>query len=254
MATTEALAREQQDHVLQDSIHQQRHLVLTHNGPIGWRTFKASFVSGCPRSGEVTVRVILPDDVNSCDLPKRGDTLGGTFRMGHKKCMFCAKVVSSLLWSSEATIVLKWPAQMQQLRRRSYQRVAPPRDQVVAVRFWCETSESQQPADARTVRHGQLEDISCGGLRIKVANVNDLQMEATYKCVFAPRQGKPSLLVDGILRHRQAVEHGRASLGFQFVGLETTQEGMRTLDRLARIVSHFQRAKGRHSPQPSAQD
>lgn len=248
MATTEALVREQQDQILRESIREQRHLVLTHQGPMGWRTFKASFVAGGDRTGELTVRALLPDDFEGACLPVRGDTLGGTFRMGHKKCMFCTELVSSSGAEGGATFVVKWPTQVQQLRRRAYERAEPPRDQVVAVRFWCDSDDANNAADARTVRHGQLEDLSCGGIRIKVANASDLKMEATYKCVFSPRQGKPAVLVEGILRHREAVEHGRASLGFQFVGLETTPEGMRSLDRLARIVSHFQRSRSRRVP------
>jgi PilZ domain len=248
MATTEALVRDQQDLILRESISEQRHLVLTHNGPLGWRTFKASFASERQSSGEFTVRVLVTKDMEPTDLPQKGDTLGGTFRMGHKKCMFCTELVSARCGEGEATFVVTWPAQVQQLRRRAYERATPPGDQVVAVRFWCESDSSQSAADARTVRHGQLEDLSCGGIRLKVSNVSDLKMEATYKCVFSPRQGKPAVLVDGILRHREAVEHGRASLGFQFVGLETTPEGMKTLDRLARIVNHFQRSKSRRVP------
>jgi len=253
MAATESIVQKRQDHVLQASIRNRRHLVVTHNGPLGWRTLKSAFVSGSRHSGELAVRVMLSDEADSLHLPQRGDTLGGTFRDGHKKCMFRSELLSHRVLAGEATLVLKWPAHLQQLRRRAYERVAPPRDQVVAVRFWREVDGSDREGGTRTLKHGQLEDISCGGLRMRVANAGDLVMGATYKCVFAPRPGKPSLLLEGILRHREAVEQGRASLGFQFVGMETTQEGMRTLDRLARIVSHFQRSKGRRSPQRGSQ-
>jgi hypothetical protein len=50
-------------------------------------------------------------------------------------------------------------------------------------------------------------------------------------------------VLDAVLRHREAAEQGRASLGFQFVGMETTPEGLRLLDRLVRIVNHFQRSR-----------
>ena len=87
---------------------------------------------------------------------------------------------------------------------------------------------------------------------LKVADAVSVEMDRTYKTVFAPRPGKPALILDSILRHREVVEKGRASLGFQFVGLETSTEGLRTLDRLARLVSHFQRFANRRVP-PTAE-
>jgi hypothetical protein len=113
------------------------------------------------------------------------------------------------------------------------------------VRFWREAAGGDASTDARNVRHGQLEDISAGGMRIKVADPKDVSLDRTYRCVFTPRPGKPSLVLDAVLRHREAVDQGRASLGFQFVGMEATPEGLRLLDRLVRIVNHFQRSNAR---------
>jgi hypothetical protein len=79
-------------------------------------------------------------------------------------------------------------------------------------------------------------------MRIKVADSKEVQLDRTYRCVFSPRAGKPSLVLDAVLRHREAGDQGRAALGFQFVGMETTQDGLRLLDRLVRIVNHFQRS------------
>jgi len=79
-------------------------------------------------------------------------------------------------------------------------------------------------------------------MRIKVADSKEVQIDRTYRCVFTPRSGKPSLVLDAVLRHREAVNQGRASLGFQFVGMETTHDGLHLLDRLVRIVNHFQRS------------
>jgi hypothetical protein len=138
------------------------------------------------------------------------------------------------------------------LQRRAYERAAPPHGTIVPVRFWREMPQGESAPETRVVRHGQLEDLSCGGIRIKVSDAQDIAMGCTYRCVFAPRPGKPAVVLEGILRHREAAEHGRASLGFQFVGLETSVEGLRTLDRLARVVSHFQRSHGRpRKPAPA---
>jgi len=51
--------------------------------------------------------------------------------------------------------------------------------------------------------------------------------------------------VDGLIRHRQAADQGRACIGVQFVGLEATPEGRRVLARIARTVTQFQRTRAR---------
>jgi len=257
MSATLTLARDRQDQILVDSVRLQRPLVLTHQSGNGWRTFKALFVSGSPGLRELHTRVRMPEDGWPTNLPAPGATLGGTFRIGHKKCMFGSVLVSTEMNDEEALFTLRWPDQLQQLQRRAYERALPPPGEVIAVRFWRDHGcAGHRPTgdpplhgatapESRNVRHGQLEDISAGGMRIKVADPKDMELDCTYRCVLVPRPGKPPLVLDAVLRHREAVDNGRASLGFQFVGMETSAEGLRLLDRIARVVNHFQRAHQR---------
>jgi c-di-GMP-binding flagellar brake protein YcgR len=159
--------------------------------------------------------------------------------------MFESTVDRAQRGDDEGSLVLRWPSQVHQLQRRAFERSSPPPDTIVAVRFWRARPGHERDSSERDVRHGQLEDISAGGMRIKVARPEDIEDDGLYCCTFVARQGKPPFLVDAQLRHREAAEGNRASLGFQFVGLEATAEGRRTLDRLARLVSHFQRAAAR---------
>lgn len=268
MTANRGFVREQQAQMLLDSIRDQRQLMVTVSAAGGWRTFKGSFSAGTPEAGELRVRLMRSQDHPSAAFPAAGDHIGATFRLGHKKCMFATVVRDSRPQGNSASLnpassgsdvelVLGWPEQTQQLQRRAYERATPPSDTIIAVRFWHEGEENGGAAplspaspggEVRVVRHGQLEDISCGGVRVRVPDPTDIVIGATYKCVFTPRPGKPALVLDGILRHREAVEKGRASLGFQFVGLETSAERLRMLDRLARLVRHFQRG---HRPPKS---
>ena len=227
---------------LEDAVRHERQLVLTHGGNDGWRTFKAAFVSGSTPPQGIFVRVSCAVDAAEGSLPVPGDTLGGTFLVGHKKCMFSTVLLSVQSKTEDPLWTIRRPEQIQLLQRRAYERAAPPKGTVVAVRFWREVAGGDASVDTRNIRHGQLEDISAGGMRIKVADSKEVQLERTYRCVFTPRPGKPSLVLDAILRHREAVDQGRASLGFQFVGMETTPEGLRLLDRLVRMVNPFHRS------------
>ncbi|MGB2985584.1 MAG: PilZ domain-containing protein [Phycisphaerae bacterium] len=245
MSTAQLIAKEKRDQILEGSIQQQRQLVLTHNSLEGWRTFKSSFVSGSASSGVALIKAPIPRDELVSRLPEPGDTLGVTFRLGHKKCMFGTILEPNQDQAQEGLVALRWPDHLQQLQRRVYERAEPPKGIVIPVRFRREGDASGSPVEARPVRHGQLEDMSAGGMRVKVADANDFQPGCTYRCVFAPHPGKPSLVVDALVRHREAADQGRASIGFQFIGLEATPEGRRVLDRLAQTVSHFQHARSR---------
>lgn len=246
MSRTQTIDRSQQERIIAEAIRDRRLLTVTYSLPDGWRRYKASFVSGSPGSNETVISLGLPRGGEIVTLPPLGAIVGGTFRLGHKKCMFSAGVRACREQSKSMLLTLGWPEHLSQLQRRAYERATPPRGNVIAVRFWCRDDESPSSSEHRDVRHGQLEDISAGGMRLKVADVEKLKLERAYKCVFTSSPGRPALVLDAILRHREAVEQGRASLGFQFVGLEMSDEGLRTLDRLARLVAHFQRSRSPH--------
>ena len=245
MSTAQVTVQRQLDRILQDSIDHEQRLVLTHNSAQGWRTFKSQFVSGSAQSRLIQVSASTPLETPVHQILRPGDTLGVTFRSGHKKCMFSTTIESIQHETDTAMVTISWPDQIQQLQRRAYQRVKPPEDVVIAVRFWRQEGAAGVPVEGRTVRYGQLEDLSAGGLRIKVADPEGIQLGMAFRCVFEPHPGKPPLILDVFVRHREAADCGRASIGFQAVGLEATPEGRRTLERLARTVSRFHRAQSR---------
>lgn len=244
MTTAQMIAESQKDQILKDSIEQRRQIVLTFHGSRGWRTFKSTFQGGSAAVGHLQVATPDPRDGSVLSLPQPDLAVGVTFRLGHKKCMFGTQVIPSQQ-DTGGVINLCWPDHMQQLQRRVYERVRPPRDTVIAVRFWQEGQPSESSVEARNVRHGQLEDLSVGGMRVKTSNPADIEDGQTYRCVFAPKPGKPSFILDALVRHHEAADQSRASIGFQFVGLEATPEGRRMLERLARTVSQLQRARSR---------
>jgi hypothetical protein len=241
MPTTSDIESRSED-VLFDSIRQRRHVVLTHGGPGGWRTFKGEFVDGSPDGASIVVR--LHNRSDAALLRGRSTApLGCTFRLNHKKCMFGSTMQRVDDTADGAHVVLRWPDHLQQLQRRAYERSVPPAGTILAVRFWREAGDGRAAGTTRNVRHGQLEDISAGGLRIRVSNAEGVELDASYRCAFTPGSGKPSFLLEAICRHREAAAEGRASLGFQLVGMEATAEGRRALQRLARLVSRFQRGR-----------
>lgn len=251
MATaTQRLVEDHKDHILEESIRDERHLVLTERSSQGWRLWKSRFVTGSKAAANLLVKLRL-DEGNTHTL-EAGSNVGVTFRTGHMKCMFRSTVEHVQHRPDGDVLKLRWPENIQRLQRRIFERTTPPRGQVVAVKFWrVEPSDPFNPtASPASVRHGQMEDLSAGGLRIHVADPGDVQLGTTYRCSFAPNQGAPHIVVESILLHKEAADRARSSLGFQFVGLDTSQEGRKTLERLAKIVSQYQRSRG--SPRPKS--
>ncbi len=251
MTTGQMIAESQKDQILEDSICQKRQIVLTFHGSRGWRTFKSTFQGGSAATGHLHVTTPALRDGSVFQLPEPDAAVGVTFRLSHKKCMFGTQVAPPQQ-DSAGVINLRWPDHLQQLQRRVYERVRPPRDTIISVRFWREGQPAESGVEARNVRHGQLEDISVGGMRVKTANPAEIEDGQTYRCVFAPKPGKPSFILDALVRHHEDADQNRASIGFQFIGLEATPEGRRILERLARTVSQLQRARsrGRHRDRP----
>ena len=233
---------QQQFSSLEDAIEDRRRLVLTYLTPTGWTTYQSKFYGGSSSAGRLLIKSTMERVVSESVVPKLGDIVGVTFRVGHRKCMFSAVVESVEQGQDNVLFGVQWPDQLKQMQRRAYERAKPPNGAVVAVRLWNEIGSS---GATRDVRHGQVEDMSAGGMRIRVADTCEFKMGATYRCVFTPRHGKPSIIADVIVRHRESVDQGRASIGLQFIGLETSAEGRRALDRLARTVAQFQRVRNK---------
>ena len=244
MANSHVSNDEQRENILCTSVERRLRLVVTHRQDGCWRAFKGQFQMPLDRGRTFAALMEDAGDESGPTL-KPGETVGVSFRVGHKKCMFSTTLKSIENLHGERQFHFTWPTQMQQLQRRVYERITPPAGHVVAVRFWRADTDNQP--DKREVKHGQLEDLSAGGMRIKVASVIDVETDTAYQCVFAPRGGAPPVMIEATLRHREAGEQGRISLGFQFIGLETSPEGQKVLDRLARIVGQYQRSKPRQS-------
>ncbi len=242
MAGLQTIVEERCDGIIENSIRHEYHVSLSHQDADGWRVHRANFLSGSRASGILRIKTRDLNEASLSEAPPVGATVGITFRLSHKKCMFRSIVRSVSAGDESLVVTVAWPEGLQQLQRRVFERATPPPGMIVAVRFWRTDGNVETTPESRDVRHGQLVDISAGGLRIKTTDLTDVEVGASYKCVFSPRHGAAALMLDAVLRHREATEGGRASLGFHFLGLDATADGMSTLNRLARIVGQYKRS------------
>lgn len=245
MSKTKHITGHMCEQILAKVVRKQLAVVLTQRIDNKWHTFHAH-LRPSPHTPNILLASLPAEGKESrADQPRPGTTTGVVFRLGHKKGMFCTEVCDVRFQNREWQLVLVPPHSLQLLQRRAFERAEPPVGTVISVRFWLE--DAGLLTDRCDMRHGQLENLSAGGMQISVGEAADSRIGDAYHCAFTPRSGTASLIMESILRHRDTVGRGRVSFGFQFIGLETTDEGQRTLDRLAQIVRFYQRSRFRKS-------
>ncbi|MCP4250468.1 MAG: PilZ domain-containing protein [bacterium] len=229
------------DEIILDAARRQTQIVVTRHDGRGWRTHKSRLVGCDEQARKLYVELPQSGEAGSSDLTD-GELLGIAFRRGHKKCLFNAMVrpadddVTSIP-AVGAAVPVDWPDHMQELQRRVYQRACPPPGNSIRVRFEPRVGqEASGPA-----RDGVLEDLSAGGVRVRSTAAGDPEFGDHFQITFALRSRGPGFALDAVYRHCEPTPDERYSLGFQFVGLETSSQGQETLASLARTVTDFQR-------------
>lgn len=215
-------------------------LTITMRVADGWRNYRSQMVAGTLDSGRITIKAPLDRDNHPMPPGAMHEPWTVCFRLGHKRFSFAGTILDEChATNTEAGTVIRWPDHLDQMRRRSFQRAGPPKGRVIAVQFW----KAHTPSGTRDVRYAELENLSAGGIRLNGAQADDLQLGATFECLFAPKPGVAPIVAEVVLRHCEAAGSARTSLGFQFLGLEQSDEGRQTLEKIARLVRDFQRAE-----------
>lgn len=235
------------DEILLEAVQRGTRVVLTIRRGDGWTTRSASFVPA--PEGIETFGVLVPS-LQEAPL-ELGETVGASFRRGHKKCLFATVVESveagATARDGETIVLLRWPDHLQELQRRVYQRAAPPPGRVIPVEFWTGhvDDDAAQPPAAEPCWSGQIENLSVGGTRVWSRSEVKFVEGAPVVGALALSRRAESLRLNAVFRHCDRRGDG-FSAGFQFVGLETRTDGPVILAQLAKTVIDFQRATSRH--------
>ncbi|HEY3244078.1 MAG TPA: PilZ domain-containing protein [Phycisphaerae bacterium] len=251
-AAAPEMPRQRRDEILLEAAAQLTPVVLTARTAECWQVYKSRLLSAEPGQ-----RLLVERSDNTPGGPPEiapGEELGVTFRRGHRKCMFSARVqppASVVLGDRRHTaLVLSWPDWMQEFQRRVYQRVAPPPDQSIEVHVWRGGAE-QRPASSAAagsgVHVGAVCDLSVGGMAMTLAGVHPLRAGDALGCAFSARPNDEPFVLDATLRHVGRDAEGRSVLGLQFVGLETSGYGREAVTRLAKTVTGFHRLQSRRN-------
>jgi len=237
------------DAIIAEAADRRTPVVLTRHDGSGWRTYKSRFVGCSEVDRQLYVEQPAAAEAEPGPSLVCGELVGVAFRRGHKKCLFNTVVRTMPAPQPGSPIpagalAVGWPDDMQELQRRVYQRACPPPDRPIKVRFRSAGSHSSGDRD----RVGIMDNLSAGGMRVRCADDGGFQTGDDLKVAFALGRRGPEFVLEATFRHCEPRPDGSCSLGFQFVGLETSRQGQETLVRLSRMVTDFQRAALRRRP------
>ncbi|NOT01305.1 MAG: flagellar brake protein [Phycisphaerales bacterium] len=257
------------DEIIRDAAVRHTDVQLTRYGGSGWKTYVSRFVGANKDGTVVWIDAPMNDAAGGSPTLRVGEQVGISFRRGRCKCLFTTTVTDADGLQPQdgsaavpggtdgadgrdaEAVAIRWPENLQEMQRRVYQRVTPPHGHVVNVTVYphCLTDGPVQAAGVvprgGVLSEGRLANLSAGGLCTSATEKPPFRDGDLVIIRFSPRPGGEPLQLDSRVRHVMAAPGNRWSVGFQFVGLETTTTGQCRLAELATIVSAFRRAAAR---------
>ncbi|MDY7010903.1 MAG: PilZ domain-containing protein [Planctomycetota bacterium] len=177
-----------------------------------------------------------------------GLMLGLTFKLGHHKHIFNTpiKAVCPIATDSGESLIavcVPVPSNIQRVQRRAYCRVDVPPNRSVLATFWY----GGQNGDKSLKWEGWVTNISAGGFQVRLPNRSAPNLSIGDVIGVRIKVGQEFKPVSADAQFRQCISDGRGvvMLGFQFVGLNESQRGRETLERIGQIVRGFRRHQGR---------
>ncbi len=247
MNTDRSLSSVAQARVFQWAVGRREPVHLTFERESGWVATRSSFLWFDEAEGTLAVRYPDPPAAGGPIEASIGETIGVSFRRGHKKCVFSAVVVGREQDAGGPRLLLRPATPLAEYQRRSFMRAAIPPERNVDVALFAPPDSA-----AEATCRGRLRDISAGGMQMELSEKPPGSLRVGQLARIEIGLESAPLYVDGVLRHATAHPTGRIGLGFQFVGLEATPHGQAVLARLAQIVSALRAASGPRSDRDGA--
>jgi hypothetical protein len=255
MSQIKDIPKESHDEVFRGAVERRLPVVLTRKADNTWVSCKSRFLA----EGADQTLIIEAPGPSEAGTPVEfapGDHVGLSFRRGHKKCLCSASVAHFTNFSLDdgsriPALTIQKPQTVRQLQRRAYNRSAVQPPLAFDVAFW-EGGLDALAGPSRgemAVYVGTLEDISAGGFCLTVPADRDPQLAIgdTVGCRLSTNPDRPAIAFDANFRYATAANQGEIHLGFQIVGLETTAEGMQTLQKISQFAAGLQRGSSGRS-------
>ncbi len=225
--------------LLQTALMKKMPLTITRKHGEDWEMYKSHIISILGH------RMVIAMPEGRADQPvmayDKGQELAISFKKGYNKCLFTSRIISQGRTELEPgkfieTLMVYIPEQIEKIQRRIYERTMVPSGEQISVSFW-------PINDSKSRYVGELTDLSGGGIGVVVNNSVNPEIEPEQHCTvqFVPLPGHEPIIATSIYRHITEPESDGRKIGFQFIGLETTEQGRMILRRIGRVVTIYER-------------
>ncbi|MCF7957659.1 MAG: PilZ domain-containing protein [Phycisphaerae bacterium] len=179
--------------------------------------------------------------------PAPNQEIAVTFKKGYNKCLFVSRIISQSQLEVEGengerelvpVLIIYKPEQIEKIQRRAYDRTNVPSGEDVTVSFWSVSRPQER-------FQGFMLNLSAGGLAVSMpigqatpAWESDQQCELQFVAL----PGQEPIIAHARYRHTTHTEQdAQPFLGFQFIGLELSEQGRNTLRRIGRVTTVYDR-------------
>ena len=189
------------------------------------------------------------DDSTSYEFTP-AEKIGVNLKLKHYKHIFSVTVVGKLKGRLDDgteydVLVVCWPSRMQRLQRRAYLRADVPDNRIARASVWL-GGQNDEPAGTspdRPVWSGQVTNLSAGGFQMRTSECASAEMDLDdivgVRLGFGA--GQETVYADAQFRHAQP-DGEMTLIGFQFVGLGHSAEGLKALKFIITKVSEYHQA------------
>lgn len=235
---------------LDEAIRRQTPLAMTWRREGQWQNLRTRIL----QRSEGALWLELPSDPSpDGQEPPPHQELGLSFKFKHHKHIFNATIEAIgqfQLDDGQAVRAVRatTPARMHRVQRRAYLRADVPRNRSVLATFrqgWAPT-DHPGPDDTSAAWEGWLTNLSAGGFQVRLTHgAPQLELGDVVNVVIELGQEYQPITAYAQFRQYFTDERDVAYQGFQFVGLNETPRGRKTLQRIGEVVTAFQRLQGR---------
>lgn len=230
--------------LLTEMAQKKAFLTVTNREENIWRVYKSHFLS--VRGNQLVLAQPVPDTADCHLEPAVGQEVAISFKKGYNKFLFLTRVVKADHFEIEPghrvpVVNIYAPDHIEKIQRRAYNRAEVPADLSVDVTFWPSTQSKSKKKYT-----GQLVNLSAGGgaVQMPAGNVPDLSESEQVTLKFKPLPDQKPIQLEARYRHTTSSGDETSSLlGFQFIGLEVSEEGRKILRRLSRTVGVYHRSR-----------
>lgn len=247
MKPRRVLSRSENSEILDFAVREGALAVVSYWHGDVWRSFKSRFLE---RDADRRYFVLDCQDLGEASELGLGQYVGVSFRYKSRKVMFTTVLEArgQFVVNEGATISAaryRWPDSLVELQRRAYYRTPVPAGVSVLVSIWSGGHNGREVAQTSpmNVFTGEALDLSCGGMLVRMnqSTLPPWREDHTVGVEIHLPDGRPPMVVDAYFRGVRSDDPARPSAALQFVGLEMSDEGRVSLQRLARCVQRLHR-------------